>query len=127
MPAKRLAADTKRVADSLPEFAERVGVSVRTLYASVARGEGPPLTKIGNRTARSRKAGDAWLASREQARTTLPRELLENPHALRLAIRAYELSLAEQAEPRDPTLVRDLRAALDRAVADLNASAGAVP
>jgi predicted DNA-binding transcriptional regulator AlpA len=63
-------ADAERVAYSVPELSRRLGISVRTLYAIQAKGDGPPVVKLGARTVIRREAAEAWLAAREQPAVT---------------------------------------------------------
>ena len=50
---------------SLADFARSIGISRRTLYSVLDRGEGPPTIRIGRRRLIRREAADAWLRSRE--------------------------------------------------------------
>jgi len=58
---------TEPLAYPVPAFCKAVGISVRTFYALVGRGEGPPIIKIGRRTVIRREAADQWLKDREAA------------------------------------------------------------
>lgn len=50
---------------SITEFCRLIGLSRRTLYSLLDRGEGPPTCRIGRRRVIRREAADAWLRSRE--------------------------------------------------------------
>jgi predicted DNA-binding transcriptional regulator AlpA len=62
--------DADRLTYSVPELSRRLGISVRTLYTIQAKGDGPPVVKLGGRTVIRREAAEAWLASREQPAVT---------------------------------------------------------
>ena len=49
----------------VPAFCKAVGISVRTFYGLLERGEGPAIVKIGRRTVIRREAADQWLKDRE--------------------------------------------------------------
>lgn len=48
-----------------PELAVHLGVCERTLIRWCDRGEGPPMTKLGQRPLFRRQSVEAWLAARE--------------------------------------------------------------
>jgi excisionase family DNA binding protein len=50
---------------SIAEFCRSIGISRRSLYGLLDRGEGPPTIRIGRRRVIRREAADAWLRSRE--------------------------------------------------------------
>lgn len=50
---------------SITEFCRSIGISRRSLYTLLDRGEGPPTIRIGRRRVIRREAADAWLRSRE--------------------------------------------------------------
>ena len=127
--------DQDRLADSLPQFADRIGLSVRAMYAAIARGEGPATIKVGGRRLIRREAGEKWLAARERT-GVLSCEVIEDPRALRPAILEHQPSLVNgmpatesamlqaRAFLRDPANVRALRAELERLVAGDDAANG---
>ena len=53
------------LAISIADFARSIGISRRSLYSLLDRGEGPPTIRIGRRRVIRREAADAWLRSRE--------------------------------------------------------------
>ena len=53
------------LAISITEFCRLIGLSRRSLYGLLDRGEGPPTIRIGRRRLIRREAADAWLRSRE--------------------------------------------------------------
>lgn len=55
----------QRLAFSVPEFAQAVGVCRATLYALCKQGKGPRLSKIGRRTVIRLSDALEWLASLE--------------------------------------------------------------
>jgi excisionase family DNA binding protein len=61
------AEDQDRLTDTLAGFCSRVGISRRTFYALLERGEAPPVVRIGRRVLIRREAGEAWLKARETA------------------------------------------------------------
>jgi hypothetical protein len=65
-----MAGDADALTYSVPELARRLGISVRTLYAIQAKGDGPPVVKLAGRTLIRRDTAEAWLASREQPALT---------------------------------------------------------
>lgn len=55
------------LAVSLIDFARSIGISRRTLYSLLARGEGPPTIRIGRRRLIRKEAAEAWLLTQEAA------------------------------------------------------------
>ena len=53
------------LAISIADFARSIGISRRSLYSLLDRGEGPPTIRIGRRRVIRREAADAWLRARE--------------------------------------------------------------
>jgi excisionase family DNA binding protein len=53
------------LATSIADFARSIGISRRSVYSLLDRGEGPPTIRIGRRRVIRREAADAWLRSRE--------------------------------------------------------------
>jgi excisionase family DNA binding protein len=60
-------ADSQILALSIKGAAEEVGISPRHLRRLIAKQEGPPLVRLGNRTVIRRQALAEWLKSREDA------------------------------------------------------------
>jgi excisionase family DNA binding protein len=60
-------ADSQTLALSIKGAAEEVGISPRHLRRLIAKQEGPPLVRLGNRTVIRRQALAEWLKSREDA------------------------------------------------------------
>ena len=52
---------------SIAEFCRSIGISRRTLYTILDRGEGPPTCRIGRRRLIRRSSADALLRARETA------------------------------------------------------------
>jgi predicted DNA-binding transcriptional regulator AlpA len=91
---------------SIPELCRVAGFSVRTFHKLRARGDGPPVVKIGNRTLVRRKTAERWLADRERiARNTEPRELALDG--------VYELLCEIVSAPDDARVARWASYALD--------------
>lgn len=55
------------LAISITDFARSVGISRRSFYTLLERGEGPPTIRIGRRRLIRREAAEAWLRAREAA------------------------------------------------------------
>ena len=55
------------LATSIAYFARSIGISRRSVYTLLDRGEGPPTIRIGRRRLIRREAADAWLREREAA------------------------------------------------------------
>jgi hypothetical protein len=71
-----MSTDTDALTFTIEEFCRAVGLSPRTFHRMRGRGDGPPVTKIGNRTLIRRKAAKQWLVHRERiTQDTDPHEL----------------------------------------------------
>ncbi len=53
---------------SVKEFCQSVGISHRTFWNLVNRGEAPPLVRVGRRVLIRTDTADAWLKEREKMR-----------------------------------------------------------
>ena len=61
-----MSVDNDHLADAVPVFCKRVGISVRTFYYLNSEGKGPPTIRIRGRRLVRREAGEQWLRSLEQ-------------------------------------------------------------
>jgi excisionase family DNA binding protein len=57
--------ETAPLAYSVKEFCKLVGISPRTFYTLLKRGDGPPVARIGKRTLIRAAAIDPWLVKWE--------------------------------------------------------------
>lgn len=58
-------AHTEKMALSIPDFCNLVGISTRLFSSLSGRGEGPPTIKLGRRLVIRPEAGIEWLKSLE--------------------------------------------------------------
>lgn len=56
--------NAEKEAFSIEEFARRISVSRRLIYALIERGEGPQTIRVGRRRLIRQEDGKAWLQSR---------------------------------------------------------------